>query len=283
MKNIKKGLLTLLLLLISVSFFYGIDLSFKFSGGQNYLRLDTINRTLQDWTKWQRENAHHNQWDIEGEPKKLHTCLDFVGEIMITLNSHFSVGLGSGIIYGELIDKKTEITVKKEGATEILAHPTKVNAYPFTFSGYFSLPLGEKFAIYLKSSIGILLAKYIHWEGMRILPEEEFEFYSSQIASAEGPLFEGGIGFIAEIDTHLRLFIESAARKARIKGFERETEEGKKGTLYFLEEHDPEIDFWQAQLQVLTEKPTGKKFRSVEEAVVDFSGFSVKIGIIIKF
>ena len=55
------------------------------------------------------------------------------------------------------------------------------------------------------------------------------------------------------------------------------------GTLYYFEEYVPELDFWQAKNEIRTEMPSGQNFRSVSEAMVDFSGVSVKIGFIVRF
>jgi hypothetical protein len=70
---------------------------------------------------------------------------------------------------------------------------------------------------------------------------------------------------------------------AKINGFQGETHEGETGELYFFEEYSSDIDFWQAKFQMLTEGPSGDNFRSAKKAVVDFSGYSVKIGLLIKF
>jgi hypothetical protein len=55
------------------------------------------------------------------------------------------------------------------------------------------------------------------------------------------------------------------------------------GTLFAFEEYIPDSDFWQAKLGVWPEAPAGSGFRSVREAVIDLSGFSVKMGIVLKF
>jgi len=282
-KSIKKSATILSLLFFSVSFSYGIELSFKFSGGLNYLNLNNINRSLQDWAGWyEKKGAADKNWSFEGEVKKFHSGLEFEGEIMLTLSSHFAVSLGSGLIYGKIADKKTEITVEKKKGTFIYVRPNKVSASPLNLAGYFILPIKGKIRSYLKGGIGWYWAKYIDWQGERELTETEFNF-SSQIASAKGPAFEGGLGISVEINPYLQLFIEGIARKAKISGFQGEIKKGEKGTLFYFEEYDSNLDFWQGKVEILSEKPDGEEFRSIQEAVVDFSGFSVKIGVIIKF
>jgi len=282
-KNIKKSTTILILLFLLVSFSYSIELSFKFSGGLNYLNLKSVNRSLQNWSGyWENKAQLKEKWSFEGEVKEFHVGFDFEGEIMIALTPHFAVSLGSGYIYGEITEEKTEITVKREEITDIRVRPNKVSAYPLKISGYFFLPFQKKFTFYLKGGTGLLWAKYINWEGYRKLPKTEFNF-SSQIAKAKGPGFEGGIGFAVMIDSHLRLFIEGTARYAKIGGFKGEMKTGERGTLFFFETYDSKLNLWEPEVEILAEEPKGEEFRSVQEAVVDFSGFSVKMGIIIKF
>jgi len=283
MKNMKKYFRILIFLIFSVSLSYGIEFSFKFSGGLNYLKLNNINRILQDWAGEYEKRAQSKElWNFEGEVKKFHRGIEFEGEVIITLSPRFGVSLGSGYIYGEISDRETEITVERKFGTDIRVRPNKVSAYPLSLSGYLFLPLRGKISPYIKGTVGVYFAKYIDWDGKRTLPKTEFN-YSSQIAEAVGPAFEGGLGFTVEVDSHLRFFMEGSARKAKISGFEGEIKEGEQGTLFYFEEYDSELDFWQAKVEILTEKPEGEEFRSVHEAKVDFSGFSVKIGLIIKF
>ena len=89
------------------------------------------------------------------------------------------------------------------------------------------------------------------------------------------PMFETEVG--------VRFFVEGLYRNAKIQGFTGETELEGQGTLYYFEEYIPELDFWQAKNEIRAEKPSGPNIRSVSEAVVDFGGFSVTIGFIIRF
>jgi hypothetical protein len=50
-----------------------------------------------------------------------------------------------------------------------------------------------------------------------------------------------------------------------------------------VEEYDSGLDLWQAKYQIFAEPPSGENYREVRQGMVDFSGFSVKIGIMIKF
>ena len=56
-----------------------------------------------------------------------------------------------------------------------------------------------------------------------------------------------------------------------------------RGTLYLLEEYDPDLDHWQEKYIISPEAPSGESYRSIKETEIDFGGVSVKIGIMIKF
>lgn len=274
---------TFILLLLVYSSSFAVEVSFRISGGFTYPNYENINQALQDWAGiWKKKVENNPNWNFEGEVETFQRGLDFEAEFVLNINRYLAVGFGSGLIYSEIIDKKTEITIQNTEGTDVLIQPYKVTAYPLNFTGYLLLPLGKTFTIYLKGSTGKLWAKYVNWEGKKRLPEEKFDL-TLQRAKATGTAKKECLGIAVRVNPYLQLFIEGSARQTKIKAFQSETEEGKNETLYFYEEYDPELDYWQAKLRILAEKPTGENFRSVEEATVDFSGYSVRIGLIIKF
>jgi len=139
-----------------------------------------------------------------------------------------------------------------------------------------------KFKLYFKGGPGWLWAKYVNWDGKRRLPSTTYK-YSSTIANGKGISIGGGLGLCVEIDSYLSLYLEGEVNRAKISGFKGELEDGETGTLYYFEEYDPDLNYWQAKFQILAEEPKGDEFRSIKEAEIDLSGFSLKIGVIIKF
>ncbi len=274
-----------------------MDLRLILSGGYGSLKLGELNRSLLGWAEWQKEKAIlRENWDYHGEEvRKLSAAYDIRGEIIAFFTPHIAVSIGAGFIYGEHIEEKIELFVDVNSISYALARPAKVNAFPLIFSAYYFYPLNKKFDIFVKGGMGLIWAKYIERLGNKRIELEELEageiepgnftYIDSEFisASARDSIFVGGLGLSYRIDPSLSFFIEGEARMAKINGFQGETHEGETGELYFFEEYSSDIDFWQAKFQMLTEGPSGDNFRSVKKAVVDFSGYSVKIGLLIKF
>jgi len=285
MKKTKRAALILFLLLSSFSLSFGIEVSLKLSGGLSSLKLNDINRSLKDWEElWKNITLSMDDWEFAGGgARKFNVGYDFEGEIMVSLSSRFAASFGVGLIYGELAEEKSEVFIDTDSGTSSITRPTKVNARPLTLSGYFFYPLGKKLDVFVKGGAGLIWTKYVEREGGKSLTADTYSYWWHQEASAQGPVFLGGLGIIYRIDSSLGFFIEGGARWAKISGFQGDTPEGKEGDLYFFEEYDSDFDFWYAKYLILAEEPTGDNFRSVKKAVVDFSGFSAKIGLLIKF
>lgn len=260
-------------------------LSLKFAGGMGTLNPEPLNRTLKDWMEGQRlEALSKKNWTfLGGKVSDFRSAFDFDAELMIQLSRHFSAGLSTGYIFGELQEKNTEVTVDKVLGTIIYSHPTKAAALPLIFSGYYFFPLNKRLSLFIQGGTGILWAKYIDSEGNRTLPSVQYAYPQHQSASARGSILFGGLGFSFEVDPSLSFLIEGTARRAKVTNFHGENKDGVVGTLFSFEEFNPETEFWQSKYQILSERPAGENFRSVKDAVVDFSGFSAKIGFIIKF
>lgn len=285
MEKAKKASLILFLLFSSYSLSFGIDISLKLSGGLCYIKLDDLNQSMKSWEElWKKRTLSSEDWEFAGGGAGIfNVAYDIEGEIMLSLSPHLAASFGVGLIYGELGEEKIEIFVDTNSSTSSIAMPTKVNAWPLTLSGYFFYPLGKKLDVFVKGGTGLIWAKYIEREGGKPLTGDTYNYWWHQEASAQSLIFLGGLGIIYKIDSSLGFFIEGGARWAKISGFQGKTPEGEEGDLYFFEEYDSDLDFWHAKYLTFTEEPTGDNFRSVKKAVVDFSGFSAKIGLLIKF
>ena len=81
----------------------------------------------------------------------------------------------------------------------------------------------------------------------------------------------------------MRFFLEGSYRWMRVSGFRGDTETDEAATLYHFEQYSSDLDFWQAKNRLYAQPPAGEEFRSVRETEVDFSGFSLILGVAIKF
>jgi len=192
--------------------------------------------------------------------------------------------LGSGYLYGEVAEKNAQLTIQIGVSTFVYAHPAKVNAHPLIISAYYFFPVGKKMSLFLRAGGGLVWAKYIDRDGYKILPATSFSYGTTvQNASSRGSLFLLGLGARYDVEKNIGFFFEASGRASRPKRFRGQLPDGTSGNLYFYEEFNPTVNLWQTRIQLQAVAPQGETFRSVREAVVDFNGFSVKIGILIRF
>jgi hypothetical protein len=145
-------------------------------------------------------------------------------------------------------------------------------------SGYRFWPLGRKFSLYVRAGMGWLWARYADREAVRKASDAGFSYTNARSASGRGALALAGAGIKYAHDGSLGFFLEAAWRRAKVNAFGNGTE-----TLYFFEEYDRELDFWQAKMSLLGGPPAGETFRSVQKAVVDFGGLALRFGFFVKF
>jgi len=258
-----------------------LDLSFKLSGGYSSLALNDVNRCLRAWVEFHKKDVAANpDWTFSGgKAEKLRGGFDFEGEVLLNLTRRWAVGIGSGFTFSEVSESRSIITtVERRAISFAYVRPTKVSAIPVVVSGYFFLPLGPKVRIYVRAGTGWLWAKYVNREGVRRSTRRDYTYTSFNSVSGRGSLFQEGLGIKYAHDQTLGLFFEASLRQAKVNSLK-----GDNGTLFFYEEYYSLLDFWWPKTEAMEAAPAGENFRSVRKAVVDFSGFVLKLGFFIKF
>jgi hypothetical protein len=263
----------------------GVELSLKLSGGYAYLYVHDIKRGIEDWAEGRKREAEGNKnWLYLGQKiRSLNSGIHLEGELLLFFTPRIGISLGTGYIYADLQEGETEVLVQRPTGIFSQVYPITVSAYPLVLSGYYFIPLSSRLHVYARGGGGLAWAKYVNREARKFESAANYNYFRLENASAIGPIFVGGLGFVYETDVGVRFFLECLARTAKIQGFSGENKLEEKGTLYYFEEYIPDFDLWQAKNEIRAEKPSGSNFRSVSEAMVDFSGLSVKIGFIIRF
>lgn len=249
------------------------------------MRLDSVDSMLQSWeARVKREANLEPSWTFEnGSVPGFPIGVAFEGEFTVSLNSWFALGAGIGFFYNDLTADETVLTVNRSVEVTDYSHPTTVSGIPLHFLGYFSFPFGRNFEVYGKGGAGFLRAKYMSREGTKRAQAKNYLYPNPQVAEATGPCYQAGGGVAYHFNQNLGFFLEAVIDLAQASGFEGENLSGENGVLYSIEEYLPDLDFWEKKIEIRPEAPSGPLFRSVEETTVDFSGFSIKIGIFMKF
>lgn len=202
--------------------------------------------------------------------------------LQIGLTSKFSFGFYSGFLYFELTEKKTSLLIKRENGAFYYAHPIKATAIPVGLNLTYSLPLTNNFRFFIKGGAGMLMARYIDREANRKETDLKFVYPVYQNASATSPFLLISTGFSFQPETSAAFFLETAYRMAKVENFEGINKAGQNGPLEYYENYLPSLDFWQARLTIVTTEPDPELIRHRQKSVIDFSGFSIKIGVSVK-
>ena len=263
----------------------GLDIQLRLSSGLWQMNLGEVNAALVGWRDGLKQTADvdPNMQFVSGDGGRLRLGVDFEAELVLSFSRWIKLGLSAGYGYGSLDEKATLLTIEQAGTLFERARPTKVSAFPFLVSGYFNLPLGRKFNVYLRAGVGAIQARYVSREAQKKVADTRFTYPAYDNAKASRLTYLGGLGLSYSFDQSLGFFIEAAARSARVDGLTGENRLEQKGILYSYEEYLPQAGFWRPTMHVLPEEPGGGNVRNVREAVVDFSGYSIKIGLLLKF
>jgi hypothetical protein len=265
----------------------GVQLKFKLSTSLHFGNYGDLNGAIVDWTEFKKKEtlgAADGIFQI-ASMKDLHTGIDFDGEILVLFNPRFALGLGAAIIYTDLAEENSMVEVQKSGSDMYFIHPTKAAAYPLYLSAHYFFPIGKKMTLFVKGGTGMIWGKYSHREGSRSVASTNTNFAYSliQIASSHALFTLGGIGLSYQFDPKMELFLEVGGRLAKLSDFSGNLRPDLMGTLYYYQEYNAGLDFWQTKVRLFETEPAGEDIRAVRKATVDFSGITLKFGLIMKF
>lgn len=251
--------------------------SLSLSGGLNYIVVGDSNKGSQGLADFY--GATLGETPV-GSVSPLHWSYILGGELSYYLTPKMAVSLGIDYFYGT-IESTVEFPDRTFG--ERFTTGPKVRDIPvgLTFSYYPTEFLRFKVGV----EYHIAKCKYYY------LYEEEDqwqEWRGNASSSALG--FIGGVSLEKAISPKLSLFLEVAGRYAQIENFEGMDEyldsEGttstEKGKLYIWEGQVNEAES-NPLVFIRERKPSEAGVSNARLAIVDFSGFSIKLGIKIRF
>jgi hypothetical protein len=285
MKKSKTAFLLIFLVTVITGVSLAAQINIKFSGGLSFPQSDQINRILTDWKTWEEQNAERRPTFsfLGGDVKEFNSGFDFEGEILLSIHPRFMLSAGSGFYYGEVKPENTELFIQRPAGDFSYIHPHTLSVIPVTFSGYYLHPLFGKIKLFVRAGAGLVWAKYIERVGYKNFTVIKYTYTIDQKATARSPLFLGGGGIFFETEPGINFFVEGSYRWAKISGFRGQNLESSTSELYYLEEYDNDLDFWQAKLLISSNKPESESIRAVKKAAIDLSGFSIKLGFMIRF
>lgn len=248
------------------------------SGGIDFVNggdLNTGAQGLADFTK--------DSLALEGKAKINPVRLSYIfgADLSFPLLNHFSLGLGADYFLGEE-ESRVDFQLNSSTTHRFITRP-KIQALPLRIFLSFQ-PISF---FYLKTGVEYYFAECVYL--YRYEREEGWQEWQGE-SKAQDFGFLGGFGLEWKVLSPLSFFLEAVGRYARIIGFEGKntyrdsdgsvtTEEGK---LYFYQGKGAGEKTYPL-LFVRKNKPEGFDVSEAKEAIVDFSGISLKVGIKIRF
>jgi len=266
--------------------------SINLTGGPRYTSIGDINKHLENFDNYLSEVTSYEGGKIKRLKNDKKTL---EGELRLDVSSKFAIGFGIEKI-SEKNESRFEFTDPfpyDMDSFHIISTKPEVSAVNLKLGTYYTIPLVRRIYLILNGGIDYYISKASFYRYHEIRPEVyiwPYEKEEKYDISAGRFGFHGGIGFEYRIVNDLSIILEFQGRYARIKNlkgtkmitggiFTEEREE--EGVLYIGEkmwfgEYCPD-------LIISPSRPSGDEFRDVRKAVLDFSGYSLRLGIKLNF
>ena len=248
-----------------------------FSGGGSFVSGGDLNDGAQGLADY-RSNILAVQ--PHGEAKPAHLSYIIGGELALALSSRFSLGIGVDYFLGE---RQSVVEFPDDPSSETLTTHPKIQAVPLRLAvSYY--PFRN---FYTKMGVEYYLAKCAYY--YRIQRVGSWEEWRGE-ATAQDLGILAGLGFEFELTSSFNFIIEATFRYAKISGFKGKdrskdstgTNHVEEGTLYFYQVQTAGEDYFPL-LYIRESPPTEADVFDPREAVINFSGLSLKTGFKIKF
>jgi len=248
-----------------------------FSGGGSFISGGDLNDGSQGLADYR---SYILAVQPQGQAKPAHLSYILGGELTLALSSHFSLGIGVDYFLGE---RQSLVEFPEGPSSETLTTHPKMQAVPLRLAiSYY--PVRN---FYAKIGVEYYLAKCAYY--YRFERAGSWEEWRGE-ATAQDFGILAGLGFEFELTPSFNFIIEATVRYARISGFKGRdrskdstgTDHIEEGTLYFYQVQTAGEDSYPL-LFIREDTPTEANVFDPREAVINFSGLSLKTGFKIKF
>jgi len=297
-EKMKKKLMASYIMIMTFFFLAGSGkakprFSFKLAGGYGTMSTGDLNTVINSINNRLKDLGSAIILSKIGELEELNLGPGFEGEFVINISEKVGIGIGSGYIHRK---KNSEAGLKYGTLVSLgVTLESLVVAIPVEISAYYFFPTKSKLNIYLKGGIGYYFGILKYDSKLNA----EIATFNVSMRETSGDMrdnamgFHGGIGFEYDIAKNIGLFVEGAGRYAKLKDwkgdetyidFEGQTDEIS-GTLWLCETLNDRTEKYYPSFKVSKNKPSSEaeSYRNIRKAEIDFSGFSLRLGLRIKF
>jgi len=262
--------------------------SFRLQGGWTYISGGDVNRATEAF-------FGHGTWLVSsGGYRSVHSGYEIGGDIIFALTPRLGIGIGGGYVQ---ISRYSQMGLSPDYPSWVhglVSSDTKLSAIPIRAGVYLNLPLRGKFDILADLGLSYYFKSGFSNESMRFFFSDgdmySFLVITTRAENKELPIgFNAGISLEYELGHNYYFFLGAQARYARFRGWtgrsvlldnsEPPLSEYEGGTLYY--EAVPELAGAPRLLMVQGTPPPGPEGEP-RQAVIDFSGVSLQLGIRIR-
>ncbi|MCX6554971.1 MAG: outer membrane beta-barrel protein [Candidatus Aminicenantes bacterium] len=256
--------------------------SLRLYGGLNYLKGGDLNTGLKGFADSAIYEFANSGYSHSGDYQDMNWGAEAGGELVYQFSRY--LGLGVGVGYSQA-SKSSAVTLMGSDTVKFIFNP-KASAIPIKVELIFFLPLSDAFRISLSAGPEYYLAS-VRADIRREYPASWSEW--NQEADGQTVGFQGGIALEIRLSRRISLLIEGKGRYAKIKEFKGTNifstssgyQEKQEGTLYYWTDNYTFKPF--PVIFVESSFPSEPWQQDVRKAEVDFSGGSIRGGIVFRF
>jgi hypothetical protein len=260
--------------------------AFKFYGGLNYLAGADLNDSMKGWSEYYAWGWGLLGYSTSNTFKAANLGMNFGGDFIFQFTPSMGVGLGVGYLQASSTSKinYTWLTPALPDIDE--TYEVKASAIPIKASFYYFLPTSGMINVNLHAGVGYYLATAYARYRAEVLTLWEQNVYDNLPGGGIG--FHGGIGLEFKLSPMIGVFVEGQGRYAAFSNFEGDalyTDSGgtsttNTGKAWTFDATGAGHTFTLSVID--TTAPSGSGISNVRQTKVDFSGFSLVAGIIVR-
>lgn len=253
--------------------------SLRLSGGGAYILGGDVNTGQEGYMQYWATLASVIGYDVKGEFKNARLGPSFAADLVFQVTSWLGVGVGAEFISAS---RQSLYTLTAPGFGYDMTSTPRFSAVPLKLGLFLTAYDSAAFRLLLNAGVGY----YLGMSGAEwVLSGSEGTQSETIDLTANGLGFHGGLAFEFRLSPSLALLLDLTSRYSRFTGWKGSTtftdsggSDTAKGKAYYFE-----IDNGYYLFPVVTifeETPAG--YTGLRDARIDFSGGSVRLGIVIR-
>jgi hypothetical protein len=261
--------------------------AFKFYGGLNYLAGADLNASFEGWSQYWSWFWGLFGYSTTNQFNGANLGMNFGGDFIFQFTPSMGVGLGVGYLQAS---RKNDIAYTNAipGMPALNeTYEVRASAIPIKVSFYYFLPTSGMVGVNLNAGVGYYLATAYGLYRAEIPGTWEQNVYDNFPGGGIG--FHGGVGLEFKLSPMIGIFLEGQGRYAAFSNFEGDalytnSVGGSATTTGKLWTYDltGAGHTWTLSVISNTTPTTGGGVSNVRQTKVDFSGFSLVLGIIVR-